>query len=329
MTNPRLFPLDRRALLAGASSLIAAPALAQAPAWPTRHVTIVVAFPAGGAADIVARLLGERLSQVWGQNVIVENRPGAGGNVAGAAVARADADGHTFLITSSSAAVNQFLYKTMPYDPFKDIAPVSLAVAVPNVMVVPASSPDRSIADFIARAKANPGKVNFGSAGVGTSIHLAGELFKQLAKIDMAHVPYRGAAPAMTDLIGGRIDVMFDTLTVSMPQIRAGSVRALGVSTKEKLASLPDVPTIASAVPGYEVLSWFALFAPANAPGAIVTKASADIAEALKHPTIAARLADLAANAVGSTPQALAETMRAEAALWGPVIRSAGVQPAE
>ncbi len=320
---------DRRALLAGASALLAAPAFAQAPAWPTRHVTIVVAFPAGGAADIVARLLGERLSQVWGQNVIVENRPGAGGNVAGASVARAEPDGHTFLITSSSAAVNQFLYKTMPYDPFADIAPVSLAVAVPNVMVVPAASPDKSIADFIARAKANPGKVNFASAGVGTSIHLAGELFKQLAKVDMAHVPYRGAAPAMNDLIGGRIDVMFDTLTVSMPQIRAGTVRALGVTSKEALASVPGAPPVGSVVPGYEVLSWFALYAPARTPSAIVTKASADIAEALKQPAIAARLADLGATAVGSTPEKLAETMRAEAALWGPVIRAAGIQPTE
>lgn len=316
--------ISRRSALASGVALLAAPAIAHA--WPRSGVRLVVAFPAGGAADIVARVMAERLTAIWNQPVVVENRAGAGGNVAGAEVSRATPDGSTFLVTSQSIAVNRFLYATMPFDPMADIMPVSMAIAVPNAMVVPAISPDRSVADFIARARTNPGRLTYGSAGVGTSIHLAGELFKFMTQLDITHVPYRGAAPAMTDLIGGRLDVMFDTLTVSQTQIRAGTIRALGITSRERSPAVPEVPPIGDTVQGYEVNSWFAYFAPRGTPAEFVGKASADMAEALRHPPVAARLTELGARAIGSTPSALGEAMRAEATLWEPVIRAANIR---
>ena len=208
-------------------------AQAQTAGWrPTKNVRLVVPFAAGGANDIIARVIAERLSAMWGQQVYIENKPGAGANIGTADVARADADGHHLLITSSAIAVNRFLFEKLPFDPVADFAPVSLVAIIPNVMVVPAASTARSVADFIAEAKAKPGTLNYGSAGIGTSLHLIGELFKRSAGVDIKHVPYRGAAPAMNDLIAGRIEVMFDTATVSMNQIRGGTIRALGVSTQ-------------------------------------------------------------------------------------------------
>lgn len=318
--------LTRRAALGALTATLAAPGLARAQGFPSKSVRILVAFPPGGAADLVARLIADRLSQAWGQTVVVENRPGAGGNVAGAEVARSDPDAHTLLITSQSVSVAKLLYARMAYDPATDLAPVSMAIRVPNVMVVPAASPDRTVQDFIARAKASPGKLNFGSAGVGTSIHMAGELFKHLAKVEMTHVPYRGAGPAMNDLISGRLDVMFDTVTVSTPQLRAGTIRALGITAATRHASLPDVPPIADTVPGYEVNSWFAFFAAARSPADAVAKIARDMATALRDPAITERLASLGALAVGSTPEDLGAAMRAEHALWEPVIRSANIR---
>lgn len=311
--------ITRRTALLG-TALLTAPALAQA-----RPVRIIVAFPPGGAADIVARLLADRLRDAWGAPVVVENRAGAGGNTAGAEAARAEPDGSTLLITSQSVAVNRILYARMPFDPTADLAPVSMAIQVPNVMVVPATSPERSVAEFIARARANPGRLNYGSAGVGTSIHLAGELFAHMTGIRMTHVPYRGAGPAMQDLLAGRLDVMFDTLTVSAGPIRQGGIRALGVTTAARAPTLPDVPPIADAVPGYALSSWFAFFAPARTPAAIILRQSRDIAAALRDPPVAARLAELGATPVGSTPEALGDAMRAEAALWEPIIRAANI----
>ncbi|OQW60311.1 MAG: hypothetical protein A4S14_18895 [Proteobacteria bacterium SG_bin9] len=318
--------LSRRAMLVGAAGAFAAPAISFAQAYPQRQVKFVVAFPAGGAADIVARLVGDRLNQIWGQTVVVENRAGAGGNIAGSEVVRSAPDGYTFLITSQSVSVNRFLYKSMPFDATADLVPVSMMIAVPNVMVVPASSPDKTAADFIARAKANPGKLSFGSAGAGTSIHLAGELFKARTGIDITHVPYRGAAPAMTDLIAGRIDVMFDTLTVSASQLRGGSVRALGITSRERAPSFPDVAPLADTVPGYEVNTWFGLLAPKGTPADVVAKASKDVAEALKDQAVMQRLGDLGARSVGSTPSALGEAMQKEAALWEPIIKAADIK---
>ncbi len=308
----------RRAALA---AMLATPALAQA-----RPVRIIVAFPPGGAADIVARVLAERLRETWGAPVVVDNRAGAGGNVAGAELTRAEPDGHTLLITSQSIAVNRFLYARMPFDAMADVAPVSMAIQVPNVMVVPVASPDRTVADFLARARANPGRLNFGSAGVGTSIHLAGELFKHLARVDITHVPYRGAGPAMQDLVAGRLDVMFDTLTVSANPIRQGALRALGVTTRTRAATLPDVPPIGDTVAGYDLSSWFAFFAPGRTAPEIIARQSRDIAAALRDAAVNARLMDLGATPVGSTPEALAAAMRAEAALWEPVIRQANIR---
>ncbi len=315
--------ITRRNALLG-TAFLATPAVAQ-----PRPVRLVVAFPPGGAADIVARLLAERLRAAWDAPVVVENRAGAGGNIAGAEVARAEPDGHTLLITSQSIAVNRFLYARMPFDAMADVAPVAMAIQVPNVMVVPVASPDRSVAAFIARARANPGGLNYGSAGVGTSIHLAGELFAHLAGARMTHVPYRGAGPAMQDLLAGRLDVMFDTLTVSAGPIRQGGIRALGVTTPTRAPALPDVAPIADTVPGYALSSWFAFFAPARTPAATVVRQSRDIAAALRDPAVASRLAELGATPVGSSPEALADAMRAEAALWEPIIRAANIRIAE
>lgn len=333
MTRPIRSGLDRRRLLALAGGTALLPwagtraARAQTPAWrPTKNVRLVVPFAAGGANDIIARVIAERLSTLWGQQVYIENKPGAGANIGTADVARADADGHHLLITSSAIAVNRFLFEKLPFDPVADFAPVSLVAIIPNVMVVPAASTTRSVAEFIAAAKAKPGTLNYGSAGIGTSLHLIGELFKRSAGVDIKHVPYRGAAPAMNDLIGGRIEVMFDTATVSMNQIRGGTIRALGVSTKERIASLPDVPPIADTVPGFDVGSWFALYYPAKTPRNVIDSVSADVRSVLQQDAAKTLLGDLGARIVASTPDELATHMRAETERWGIVIREAGIK---
>lgn len=320
--------INRRALIAAgaAGAIVATTGRAAASGWkPTRNVRLVVPFAAGGANDIIARVLGARLSEMWGHQVYIENKPGAGSNIGSADVARSPTDGHTLLITSSAIAVNRFLYDTLPFDP-AELAPVSLVADIPNVMVVPAKAPSKTVADFIAEAKTRPGAMFFGSAGSGSSLHLIGELFRKQAGIDIKHVPYRGAAPAMNDLIGGRIDVMFDTATVSMPQLRGGTIRALGISTKERLSNLPDVPPIADTVAGFDVGSWFALFYPARTPPEIVQSVAGDVRTALHHPDAQARLQDLGARVAGSTPQELATLVKAEVERWGPLIKEAGIR---
>lgn len=327
MQHPSHPPTRRRVLALTGAALCLPSVSARAAAWrPTKNVRIVVPFAAGGASDIMARVLGDRLGQIWNQQVIIDNKPGAGANIGAAEVARADPDGHHLLITSSAIVVNRFLFEKLPYDPIADFAPVSLATIVPNVMVVPAQSPSRSVTDFIARAKAEPGRLNFGSAGVGTSIHLIGELFKRATGIDMKHVPYRGAAPAMNDLIGGRIDVMFDTATVSTPQVQSGTIRALGISTKERLPTLPDVAPIADTVPGFDVGSWFALFLPGKTPPDVVAQVSTDVRAALRYDAARKRLEELGCRVPASTSEELARLMREETERWGEVIKGAGIK---
>ena len=300
---------------------------AAAEPWPTRHVRIIVPFVPGGATDVMARVIGNRLSQAWGQQVVVENRGGTGANIGAQAAAQSDPDGYTLYITSVPHATNRFLYSSLSYDPVADFAPVTLICTQSNIMVVPNSSPAKSVLEFIAHAKSNPGKISYGSGGIGTSVHLCGELFKRMAGIEMTHVPYRGAAPALQDVIAGRLDVIFDNITASLPQVQNGTVRGLAVTAARRVAAAPELPTIAEAgVPGFDVSTWFALFVPAKTPHAILDRINADAVAALGHPMVKERLEQFGATLVGSTPQELAAFLKAEMDRWGPVIREAKIK---
>jgi tripartite-type tricarboxylate transporter receptor subunit TctC len=305
--------------------LIARPALAQA--WPSRHVRLIVPFVPAGATDVIARMVGNRLSEVWGQQVVVENRAGAGANIGAQLVAQSDPDGYTLYITSVPHATNWFLYPSLNYDPVADFAPVTLICLQPNIMVVPNSSPAKSVMEFIAYAKANRGKISYGSGGIGTSVHLSGELFKRMTGVEMLHVPYRGAAPALQDVMAGRIDLIFDNVTAALPQVKGGNARGLAVTTAKRVAAAPELPTIAEAgVPGFDVSSWFAFFVPAKTPQPIVEKMHKDIVAALAHPPVKERLEQLGAALVGSTPDELARHLKSEMDKWGPVIREARIK---
>jgi len=323
--------------LAAASALAAGfPALArgqtQNPAqnWPQRFVRLVVPFTSGGGIDTIGRIVGARLSEIWGQQVVVENKPGAGGNIASEFVARSDPDGLTMYITAGGLAVNKFLFEKISYDPIADFAPVTLICLYPNLMVVPNSSPFRSAGELIAFAKANPGKLTFGTPGHGSSPHMAGELFKYLAGIDLTHVPYRGAAAALTDLIAGRTDMSFAVMASGLPLAQQGQIRALAVTTASRAAMAPDIPTIAeSGVNGYDMSSWFAFVVPAKTPAAIVQKIQADTAAVLKEPAIKERLDKLGVVIVGSTQAELAAHLKAEMERWEPVIKRANIKVQE
>ena len=300
---------------------------AQAQTWPSRFVRLVVPFPPGGGTDAIARIVAAQLSVQWGQQMLVENKGGGATNIGTEFVARSEPDGYTMLLQSMPLAVNRFLFASLPYDPVADLAPVSLLCDYPNLMVVPVSSPARSVAEFIAFAKANKGKVSFASSGHGTSVHLAGELFNRLADTGMIHVPYRGAGPALIDLVPGRVDVMFNNIGAVLPLIQAGKLRALAVTTAKRTPALPDLPPIAeSGLPGFDVSSWYAVFAPAKTPAEIVKKASADTVAALAHPATRARLDQLGVVVIGSTPEGLAAHLRSEMEKWGPIIREAGIK---
>src|SRR5262245_58086648 len=322
--------LARRAFIALSGSAIAAPALlrrAQAQAYPSRFVRLVCPFPPGGAVDAAARIIAGRLSEMWGQQMVVENRPGAGGNVAAAAVLSSEADGYTVYIASIGHAISQFTTPSLTYHPVNDFAPVTLMCVYPNIMAIPNSSPDRSVPDFIARAKANPGKMTYCSSGVGTSLYLAGELFKRMAGIDVTHIPYRGAGPALNDLIAGRIDAIFANFPSTLPLVQQGQVRGLAVTTAKRQPEVPDLPAIAEFIPGYDVSSWFALFVAAKTPPDIVTKLRNDAVAALNTPAVKARYAQLGATVVGSTPAELATFLQDEIDRWGPIIKAAGIKP--
>ena len=296
-------------------------------AWPTRHVRLIVPFVPGGATDVIARVIGNRLSEAWGQQVVVENRGGAGANIGAQVAAGSDPDGYMLYITSVPHATNRFLYPSLNYDPIADFAPVTLICTQSNIMVVPNSSPAKSVREFVAYAKANAGKISYGSSGIGTSVHLSGELFKRMAGIEMTHVPYRGAAPALQDVIAGRLDLIFDNITASLPHVRNGAARGLAVTAAKRVPAAPDLPTIAEAgVPGFDVSTWFAFFVPAKTPPAIIKKINEDVVAALGHSMVKERLEQLGATLVGSTPQELAAFLKSEMDKWGPVIREAKIK---
>ena len=304
-----------------------AQAQSQGQAWPTRFVRLVVPFPPGGGTDAISRVLAGKLSNVWGQQMVVENKGGAATSIGTEMVARSDPDGYAVLLQSMPLAVNRFLFATLPYDPVADLAPVSLICDYPNVMAVPMSSPAQTVKEFIARAKANPGKVTYASSGHGTSVHLSGELFKRMAGVNLQHIPYRGAGPALNDLIPGRVDVMFNNIGAIMPLIQGGKLRALGVTSAKRAATLPDVPTVAEAgVPGFDVSAWYALFVPAKTPEPIISKLHADTVTALSDPTTKARLEQLGVTVIGSTPEQLRTHLKSEMDKWGVIIKEAGIK---
>jgi len=299
---------------------------ASAADWPNRPVRIVCPAAAGGGIDAVTRLLAGRLSEIWAQQVVVENRTGGGGTIAAEAVAHAVPDGTTLLAAASSLAVASLLLPTLGYDPLTDLTPVSLIATYPNIMVVPISSPAHTVAEFIAYAKANRGKISYASGGHGSSLHLAGELFKRTAGIEMAHVPYRGAAPAFNDLIPGRVDVMFNLVASSLPLVRAGKIRALAITTLERTPVMPELPTVSeSGLPGFDVSSWLGLFAPVRAPLQVVTRLHADTVAALADVPAQRKLAEMGAVPVASGSAELAQTVEGERTKWGPVISEAGI----
>jgi tripartite-type tricarboxylate transporter receptor subunit TctC len=264
---------------------------------------------------------------MWGQQVVVENKPGAGGNIASEFVARSAPDGYTMYITAGGLAVNRYLFSSINYDPVADFAPVTLICLFPNLLVVPNSSSFRSVGDLLAEARKNPGKVTFASPGHGSSPHMSGELFKYIAKVDLTHVPYRGAAPAFTDVIAGRVDCTFAVMASGLPLAQSGQLRAIGVTTATRVPTAPEVPTIAEAgVPGYDTSSWFAFFVPAKTPSEIVRKMHADTVAALAEPAIKAKLDQLGVMAVGSTPEQLGSHLKTEMEKWAPVIKAANIK---
>ena len=309
-----------------AASLAAAPAIAQTD-WPSKPVRIVVPFAAGGTPDITARVIGDQLTQSLKQSFVIDNRAGAGGNVGATEVARAGPDGYTFLMgTPGTQAINQFLYPKMPYDTAKDFAPVSFVVRVPNVLVVNPGVGAKTIADLVVLAKARPGALSYGSPGNGSTGHLSTELFKSRAGIFAVHIPYRGSGPMLLDLMAGQIQMAIDNLPSAIPHIRSGKLVALGVTSEARNAQLPDVPTIASALPGYAAESWFVLMAPAGTPPAIVNRLSGEVDRILKKPEVVERFKGLGAEPVGGTPERLAQFIVAETGKWQQVVKASGAK---
>ena len=302
-------------------------------AWPTKPVRIVVPFPAGGTTDILGRALAPELGRVFGQTFIVDNKPGAGGNLGAAEVARSSPDGHTLLMgTVGTHGINQSLYPKLPYDPVKDFAPITLVAAVPNVLVMNPAKAEalkiNTVPDLIRYAKANPGKLNMASSGNGTSIHLAGELFKTMTGTYLLHFPYRGSGPALLDLIGGTMDLMFDNLPSSLQHIKPGKLKALAVTSAQRSAALPDVPTVAeaAALKGYEASSWFGLLAPAGTPKEIIARWRSDIVKIVAAPEVKQRLESLGFAPVANTPEEFGERIKLEIARWSKVVRDANIR---
>ena len=310
-----------------AALMVAAAAAASAQSFPSRPVRIFVPYPAGGGVDVLTRTLGDVVSKQWGQSVVVENRPGAGGVIASQAVVTSAPDGYTLIMVASGHATNPLLYAKIPYDTFKDFTPISLLASSPNILLVRAASPFRTMADLIAAAKAKPGSLSFAHAGTGTSTHLAGELLKSLARIDLNAIPYKGGAPSINDLLGGQIPISFNNGPESVGQLQAGTLRALAVTTAERAPFLPDVPSMSEAVPGYDTGVWWGLLGPANMPADVLAKLSQDFVAALNTDSVKERLGKLGALPIGSSPQQFDARIHADYDKWGPIIQAAGMKP--
>jgi tripartite-type tricarboxylate transporter receptor subunit TctC len=315
------------ALIAALAITSTAASVVAQDAYPSRPVHILVPYPAGGGVDIVARTLGDELSKHWGQPVIIENRPGAGGVIASQAIATAPKDGYLLIVVASGHATNAFLYANLPYDTFKDFTPISLLSSSPNILLVRADSPYKTLADLLAEARRKPGSLSYGFAGNGTSTHLAGELFKSMAKIDITGITYKGGAPIITDLLGGHLPISFNNAPESLGQITGGTLRALAVTSATRAPFLPDVPTITEAgVPGYDTAVWWGLLGPGNMPAGVTAKIAKDSAEAMKSVAVKERLAKLGASSIGSSPQDFAKRIQADYDKWGPIIKAAGIK---
>jgi len=301
-------------------------ALAQQ-SFPTKPVRLLIPYAAGGAVDILGRTLGDELSKRWGQPVIIENRTGAGGTIASQVVAKSEPDGYTLVIIATGHAINPYLYTKLPYDTFKDFTPISLLGSSPNMLLVAANSPFKTLGDVLAAARAKPGSLSYGMSGIGTSTHLAGELLKYMAKVNITAVSYKGGAPQINDLLGGHIPLSFNNIPESIGQIRGGSLRVLGVTTAKRSAVLPDSPTIAEAgVPGYDTGVWWGMLGPGGMPANLAANISKDCAEALHAPAVKQRLDNLGAAVVGTTVAEFDKFIRAEYQKWGPIIKAAGIK---
>ena len=325
---------SRRRFMAGAAAAaLFAGALPSAMAesassFPSKPITIIVPFSAGGTTDILARLIGQKLTERWKVAVVVDNKLGAGGNIGTAQVARSAPDGYTLVMgTIGTHAINPSLYASMPYDALKDFAPITRTAMVPNVLVVNPASPFNTVKEMIDYGKANPGKLTFGSSGHGSTLQLSGELFKMMAQVDMVHVPYKGSAPAVADLLGNQITMIFDNMPSSLPHVKAGKLKALAVTSSTRVAQLPDVPTLSEAgVPGYEVMSWFGLWAPAKTPQPIVEKLNQEIVEILKAPDVQQKISEQGAIPSPESPADFDRFIRAETEKWNKVVKAAKLQ---
>jgi tripartite-type tricarboxylate transporter receptor subunit TctC len=315
-----------RAVAISAALLTGAAASAQS-SFPTKPVHVLVPYAAGGAVDILARTLGEAVSKPWGQSVVVDNRPGAGGVIASQALATSPPDGYTVMVVASGHPTNPFMYPKLPYDTFKDFTPIALLASSPNILLVRADSPYKTLADVIAAAKDKPGSLSFGHAGIGSSQHLAGMLFKSMVKIDIEPIPYKGGAPAINDLLGGQIPLSFNNGPEAVGQLEAGTVRALAVTTASRASFLPDVPSIAETVPGYDTEVWWGLLGPRGMAPELVEKLSHDFISVLNTDDVKQRLAKLGASPIGGTAQVFDAKIHADYDKWGPIIAAAGIKP--
>lgn len=312
-----------KAISIAAMTLAASGAMAQA--YPDKPIHIVVTFTTGGAPDIIARLIGEKLTAAWGQPTIIDNKPGAGGNTGADAVAKAPPDGYTVVVgTVGTHSINGALYKKMPYDMVKDFTPITLLATTPNMLVVNNDVPAKNVKELIAHGKKD-GKLTFASSGAGTSIHVSGELFKSVTGMPMEHIPYKGRAGAIPDLLGGRVTMMFDNMPSSLPLVKEGKLRAIGVTSSKRSAAAPDIPTIAEqGLPGFEAVSWFALFGPANMPKAVTEKLSAEVGKIMKSPEVSKKLLDIGLEPAPGTPAELAAYQQREITKWAKVVKDSG-----